>query len=162
MSRSHLRLHSSRGGAHSCLRLSISRSDTYALQNVHSLIDLDDAVGTQIRLRTTPIVANRTQWMSLSAINNNPSNREPYLCTYSIVRFSLLHDTPDRYAVYTVMDQRWSGHPVVSEPARLDTARPLHSCGLWPSRPTYARPGQAGWPLMAATTDGLDGSSKLN
>jgi hypothetical protein len=45
---------------------------------------------------------------------------------------------------YTVMDQ----HGVVAGPVRLDTARPLHSCGLWPSRATHSRPGQAGWPLI--------------
>jgi hypothetical protein len=54
---------------------------------------------------------------------------------------SMTHQTrtPD-----TVMDQ----HGVVAGPVRLDTARPLHSCGLWPSRTTHSRPGQAGWPLI--------------
>ena len=73
--------------------LLINGSVTYTLQKVHFLptqqeIGTDDAPGTRRRLRTTPIVANRTQWMSLSAINNNPSNREPYLCTYSIVQLA--------------------------------------------------------------------------
>jgi hypothetical protein len=48
----------------------------------------DDAVGTQRRLGTTPIVDGGTQWMSLSAAIDNRSNREPYLCTYSIVQLA--------------------------------------------------------------------------
>ena len=48
----------------------------------------NDAVGTQRRLGTTPIVDGGTQWMSLSAAIDNRSNREPYLCTYSIVQLA--------------------------------------------------------------------------
>jgi len=49
-------------------------------------IGTNDAVGTQRRLGTTPIVDGRTQWMSLSAAIDNRSTREPYLCTYSMLQ----------------------------------------------------------------------------
>ena len=110
--------------------------------------DPDDAVGTQIRLRTTPIVDGRTQWMSLSAAIDNPSNREPYLCTYSMLQVASCHQTR---TPYTVMDQKWSGV----------RACEAHHCALtaltWhmPSLTTHAWPGQAGWPPMAATL-GMD------
>ena len=130
-------------------RLSISRSDTYTLQIASFGTKTNGAVGTQRRLGTTPIIDGRTQWMSLSATIDNRSNREPPMCTYSIVLLAPRHT--GRVRAYTVMDQKWS----VAVPARLVTARSRRSFSLWLSHPTHYRPGQAGQPLMAAATDGM-------
>ena len=66
---------------------------TYTLQKVHFLpkpqkIGTDDAFGSAVRLGTTPIVDGRTQWMSLSAAIENPSNREPQGAPKSIVELA--------------------------------------------------------------------------
>ena len=74
-------------------RLSISGSVTYTLQKVHFLptqqkVGTNDAFGSAVRLGTTPIVDGGTQWMSLSAAIEKPSNREPQGAPKSIVQLA--------------------------------------------------------------------------
>ena len=59
--------------------------------------------------------------------------------------------TPEAYAPYTVMDQKWTGVRACEARHCALTALMWHL----PSRPTHAWPGQAGWSLMAAT-QGMD------
>jgi hypothetical protein len=59
--------------------------DTRYKRFILQKVGTDDAPGTRRRLGTTPIVDGRTQWVSLSAAIENPSNREPMAGPRSIV-----------------------------------------------------------------------------